>query len=62
MEELDREKAFEENKGKTDINRVFIENSADLIQSTYYHNLINAIRVTKEKYRGDSNGNDQETE
>lgn len=59
---LDREKAFEENKGKTDINRVFIENSADLIRSTYYNNVINAIRVTKENYRGDIDGNNQKTQ
>lgn len=59
---LDREKAFEENKGKTDINRVFIENSADLIKSVYYNNLINAIRVTKENFRGDTHGNNQETQ
>ena len=59
---LDREKAFEENRGKTDINQVFIENSADLIRSTYYNNLIRAITKAKENYRGDTDGNNQKTQ
>lgn len=59
---LDYEKAIEENKGKTDINQVFIEYSADLIKSVYYNNLIRAITKAKENYRGDIDGNNQKTQ
>ena len=54
------EKALEEAKKlHGDIKQVYTANAADLVDSTFFKLLTDAITSAKERYRGETNGNDQ---
>lgn len=58
-----KEKAREEaHRLPADIKEIYPANAADLSNAAFYNLLTDAIKSAKERYRGESHGNNQETE